>query len=70
MDKIAIPNKINFHKQASEVFYSNLLRSYLNNTKLENKVPKREEQVKRDKVAYKGWKVQVKKLENDLISQG
>ena len=26
--------------------------------------------MKREKVASKGWKVQVKKLENDLISQG
>ena len=42
-DKIGIPNKINFHKQASEVLYSDLLKSYLNKSKLENKVIKLEE---------------------------
>ena len=70
MDRIAIPNKINFHKQVSEVLYSDHLKSYLNKTKLENKDAKLEEQVKREKVAAKGWKVQVNKLENDLIAQG
>ena len=49
MDKIAILDKINFHKQVSEVLYYDLLKSYLNKTKLENKVAKLEEQVKRDK---------------------
>lgn len=43
MDKIDIPYKINFHKQASEVLYFDLLKSYLNKTKLENKVAKLEE---------------------------
>ena len=69
MDRIAIPDKINFHKQVLEVLYSDLLNSYLNQTKLENKVAKLEEQVKREKEASKGWKVQVKKLENDLVAQ-
>ena len=57
MDKIAIPDKINFHKKASKVLYFDLLGSYLNKTKLENKVAKLEEQVKREKVSSKGWKV-------------
>ena len=57
MNKIAIPDKINFHKQASEVLYSDLLSSYLNKSKLENKVIKLKEQVKREKYASKGWKV-------------
>jgi hypothetical protein len=70
MDKIAIPDRINFQKQVSEVLYSDLLKSYLNKTKLESKVAKLEEQVKREKVVSKGWKVQVKKLENGLIAQG
>ena len=70
MDKIDVPEKINFHKQASEVLYSDLLKSYLNKSKLESRVAKLEEQVKREKVASKGWKVDVKKLEVDLVSQG
>jgi len=70
MDRIAILDKINFHKQVSEVLYLGLLKSYLNKTKLEKKIAKLEEQVKREKAASKGWKVQVKKLENDLVVQG
>ena len=70
MDKISILDKINFHRQVSEVLYSYLLKSYLNKTKLESKVAKLEEQVRRDKSASKGWKVRVKKLENDLVAQG
>jgi hypothetical protein len=70
MDKIGIPDKINFHKQASEVFYSDFLKSYLNKSKLENRVIMLEEHIKREKVASKGWKVQVKKLEVDLVAQG
>ena len=70
MDKITIPDKINFHKQASEVLYSYLLKSYLNKTNLESKLTNLEEQVRREKVASKGWKFQVKKLEANLVAQG
>ena len=47
MDQVGIPNKVNFHKQASEVLYSNLLNSYLSKTKLAEKVIKLEEKLKR-----------------------
>lgn len=43
MDQVGTPNKVNFHKQASEIFYSDLLSSYLSKTKLEEKVIKLEE---------------------------
>ena len=66
MDKNGLHDKITFHKQASDILYSDLLKSYLNKSKLENKVTKLEEKIKREKVASKGWKVQVKKLEADL----
>ena len=46
MDKIGIPDKINFHKQATEVLYSDLLKSYLNKTKLEGKMAKLDEEIK------------------------
>ena len=70
MDQVGLPDKINFHKQASEILYSDLLKSYLSKTKLEKKVIKLEEQIKREKVASKGWKTQVKKLEVDLVNFG
>ena len=37
---------------------------------MEEKVIKLEEQIKREKVASKGWKTQVKKLEADLVNLG
>ena len=70
MDKIGLPDKINFHKQASKILYSDLLKTCLNKNKLEVKVIKLEEQIKREKVASKGWKTQVKKLETDLVNLG
>ena len=70
MDKTGISGKINFHKQASEILYSNLLESYLNKNKLEAKVIKLEEKIKRGKAASKGWKTQVKKMETNLVNLG
>lgn len=70
MDKIGIPDKINFHKQASEVLYSYFLKYYLNKSKLENKVAKLEELIRREKDASKGWKVHVNKLEANLVAKG
>ena len=68
MDQVGIPDKVNFHKQASKILYSDLLNSYLSKTKLEEKVIKLEEHMKREKVASKGWKTQAKKLEVDLVN--
>ena len=70
MDQVGLPDKINFHKQASKILSSDLLKSYLSKTKLEEKVIKLEEQIKREKVASKGWKTQVKKLDVDLVNPG
>ena len=68
MDQVGPPDKINFHKQASEILYSDLLNSYLSKTRMEEKVIMLAEQIKREKVASKGWKTQVKKLEADLVN--
>ena len=68
MDQVGIPDKINFHKQASEILYSDLLKSYLSKIKLEEKVNKLEEHAKRERVASKGWKTQAKKLESNLVN--
>ena len=42
----------------------------MNKTKLEGKIAKLEEQIKREKVASKGWKVQTMKLETDILNLG
>ena len=68
MDQVGIHDKINFHKQASKVLYSDLLSSYLSKIKLEEKVIKLEEQIMRERAASKGWKTQAKKLEVDLVN--
>ena len=68
MDKIGLPDKINFHKQDLEILYSNLLKSYLNKINLEERVIKLEEQIKMEKLASKGWKTQVKKPKTDLVN--
>ena len=68
MDQVGIPDKINFRKQASEVLYSDLLSSYLSKIKLEEKLIKLEDHIKRERVASKGWKTQAKKLEVDLVN--
>ena len=70
MDQVGIPDKVNFHKQASEILYSDLLKSYLSKIKLVENVSNMEEQIKREKATSKGWKTQAKKLEGDLISSG
>ena len=70
MDKIGILDKINFHKQASEILYSDLLKSYLNKNKLEAKVVKLEQKIKREMVASKGWKTHIKNMETNLVNLG
>ena len=57
MDQVGIPDKVNFHKQASEILYSDLLKSYLSKIKLEERVSKMEEQIKREKAASKGGRL-------------
>ena len=51
MDQVGISEKINFHKHASKVLYSYFLKSYLIKIKLEEKVSKLEERVKRERAA-------------------
>lgn len=70
MDRVNIPDKIHFHKQVYDVLYSDLLNSFLNKSKLENKVSKLEYHIKREKNMSKGWKNKIKKLEVDLVAVG
>ena len=70
MDRVNIPDKIDFHKQVFDVLCSNLLSSFLNKSKLEDKVSKLKDQIKREKTMSKGWKNKIKKLEVDLVAFG
>ena len=53
MDKVNVPDKIHFHKQVSDVLYSDLLSSFLNKSKLEDKVSKLEDRIKREKLCLR-----------------
>ena len=69
MEKIAIPEKINFYRQASEVLYSDLIKSYLNKQKMEEKMESLKQQNNRLKASAQAWKGQVKQLEADLLAK-
>lgn len=70
MDEISVLDKIHFHRQTSEVLYQDLLQSILSNKKLESKVIKLKEQLKKKKAMGKAWQTQIKKLEADLMEMG
>ena len=70
MDQINVPDNIHFHRQTSEVLYAGLLKSFLENKKLESKVSNLEDQLKKKKAMRKGWQVQIKKLETYLMVVG
>jgi molecular chaperone DnaK (HSP70) len=70
MDQINVPDKIHFHKKTSEVLYYDLLHSTLNTKKLQTRVEKLEEQLKKEKAMSKAWQTQVMKLEANLLAKG
>ena len=70
MDQINVPDKIHFHRKTLEVLYVDLLKYFLENKKLESKVSKLEKKLKKKKAMNKGWQVQIKKLEIDLMVVG
>ena len=53
MDQISVPDKIHFHRKTSEVFYRDLWKSILSNKKIEAKVTKLEDQLKKEKAMGK-----------------
>ena len=55
MDKLNIPDKILFHKQAHEMLYYELLLMSLNKKKLENKVDRLEKKLKKEKAMSGDW---------------
>ena len=63
-------HQIHFHKKTTKVLYLGLLHSTLNNKKLETRVARLEEQLKKKKAMNKGWKIQIKKLETELMTVG
>lgn len=66
MNQISIPDKIRFHKQASEVRYTDLTKEILAHSKSKQKVAKLEGQLKQEKDQNKDWSTQVKVLQIEL----
>ena len=70
LDKISVPDKIQLHKQTGDINYSDLLNSIIKINKLQALVDKMEVQLKHEKVENKANLIQIKKLQEDVISLG
>lgn len=70
LDKLNMPDKINFHKQANDIIYVDLWESTLGISKLNKKLSKLEGKLKQEKATNKALKVHIKKLESDLLVVG
>ena len=53
LDKISIPDKIQLHKQTSDIIYSNLLQAMIRINKLQVLIDKSEIQLKHERVENK-----------------
>ena len=69
LDKMSVPDKIQLHKQTGDIIYSNLLHAMVRINKLQVLVDKLEVQLKH-KVENKANSIQIKKLQEDIISSG
>ena len=70
LDKISVPDKIQLHKQTSDIIYSDLLQAMMRINKLQILVDKLQVQLKHEKVENKANAIQVKKLQADIINSG
>ena len=68
LDKIIIPDKIQLHKQTSDIIYSDLLQAMIRIKKLQSLIDKLEIQLKHERVENKANAIQIKKLQIDIVS--
>ena len=68
LDKISIPDKIQLHKQTSDIIYSDLLQAMIRINKLQSLIDKLEIQLKHERVENKENAIQIKKLQTDIVS--
>ena len=69
LDKISTPDKIQLHKQTSDILYSDLLQAMMKISKLEALVDKLEIQLRHEKVENKANVVQVKNCKQTSPAQ-
>jgi hypothetical protein len=62
-DNISAIDKVKFHRNTSDMFYSDYLGLSLKNSKLSSYVIKLEGQLRQEKASNKAWQTQVKRLE-------
>ena len=70
MDKIRVPDKIQLHKQTSDIIYSDMLQAMMRINKLQILVDKLEIQLKHERVENKANAIQIKKLQTDIVNSG
>ena len=68
LDKISTPDKIQLHKQTSDIIYSDLLQAMVRINKLQVLIDKLEIQLKHERVENKSNVVQIRKLQTDIAS--
>ena len=68
LEDIPIPDMIHFHKQTSDILFTNLLKSTLKLSKLEVTKSKIENQLRQEKVENRAHQAQIKKLQEDIIA--
>jgi hypothetical protein len=64
-DNISAPYKVKFHKNTSDMMYSDYLSLSLKNSKLSSYAMKLEGQLRQEKASSRSWKTQVKRLESE-----
>ena len=64
-ENISAPNKGKFHRNTSDMLYSEYLGLILKNSKLSTYAIKLEGQLRQEKASNKAWKTQVKRLKSE-----
>ena len=70
LDKINVPDKIQLHKQTWDIIYSDLFHTMVKINKLQVLVDKLEVQLKHEKFENKANSIQIKKLQENIVSLG
>ena len=68
MEQLPVPDKIWFHKQASEVLYADLTKEALAHKAAIQKIENLEAHLKQEKASNKAWSTQVALLQTELAT--
>jgi hypothetical protein len=64
-DNISAPDKVKFHRNTSDMLYSDYLSLSLKNSKLSSYAMKLEGKLRQEKASNRAWQTQVKRLESE-----